>query len=134
MANTTIGGIILHNGTDRVITENNSRKESVLTVLPLYLSDAAETDVFDFGGVTKLINFTGNFRGANTAAVKTFIDSIQALIQGHQDTDAGYPLTLVDDIRGTIKVKIFDFDSTYTEGDPTRCTWTLKLVQSSTNA
>ena len=134
MGNTTIGGITIHNGSNAVITENNSRKESVLTVLPLYLSDSDETDVFDFGGVTRIINFSGNYRGATQAAVKSFIDSMEGLIQGHQDTEAGYPLTLVDDIRGTIKVKIFDFDSTYSEGDPLRCAWTLKVVEASTNS
>ena len=134
MANTTLGAVTLHNGTTTLITENNCRKESILTALPLYLSDSDETDVFDFGGVTKIINLTGLFVGANVAALKTFIDSVEALVQGHQDTDAGYPLTFADDLRGTLKVKIFDFDSTFVEGDATRITWTLKLIQASENA
>ena len=134
MADTTLDSVTLHNGANAVITENNSRKESTLTVLPVYLSDSDETDIFDFGGVTKLINFTGSYTGETIAAVKTFIDSVETLVQGHQDIDAGYPLTLTDDIRGTIKVKIFDFSSTYTEGDPFRVSWTLKLAESSENA
>lgn len=134
MANTTLGEVTLHDGSTTIITENNCRKESVLTVLPLYLSDSDLTDVFDFGGTIKLINLTGVFMGADTAALKTWIDSVEALIQGHQDVDAGYPLTLTDDLRGTIKVKIFDFDTTQTEGDPTKIIWALKLVQSSENA
>lgn len=134
MANTTLGEVTLHDGSTTIITENNCRKESVLTVLPLYLSDSDLTDVFDFGGTIRLINLTGVFMGADTAALKTWIDSVEALIQGHQDVDAGYPLTLTDDLRGTIKVKIFDFDTTQTEGDPTKIIWALKLVQSSENA
>jgi len=134
MANTTLGAVTLHDGANAIIAENNCRKEAVLTVLPLYLSDSDATDVFDFGGTIKIINLTGNYLGANVAALKTFVDSIEALAQGHQDSDAGYPLTFADDLRGTIKVKVLDFDSTFSEGQPTKIAWTIKLVQSSTNA
>ena len=134
MSNTTLGNVTLHDGTNAIISENNCNKEAVLTPLPLYLSDSDATDVFDFGGVTKVINLTGVYMGANLAAVKTWTDSVEALVQGHQDTDAGYPLTFADDLRGTIKVKILGFDTTFTEGETTRIAWTLKLVQSSENA
>lgn len=134
MANTTLGSVTLHDGSNAIINENNCRKESIMTVLPLYLSDSDATDVFDFGGTIKIINLTGRYIGANTAALKTWLESVETLIQGHQDVDAGYPLTFTDDLRGTIKVKVMDFDTTHTEGDPTQVIWTLKLVQSSTNA
>ncbi len=134
MANTTLGGLTLHDGVNSIIIDNNCRKESVLTVLPLYLSDSDLTDVFDFGGTIKLINLTGIYLNTSVALLKTWLESIEALIQGHQDIEAGYPLTLVDDLRGTIKVKVFDFDTTYREGDPNKIEWTLKLVQSSENA
>lgn len=134
MANITLGGVTLHDGSAAVIIENDCRKESVLTILPLYLSDSDLTDVFDFGGTIKLITLTGVYIGANIAALKTWIDSVEALQQGHQDVDAGAPYTFVDDLRGTIKVKVIDFNSTKTEGDSTRISWIIKLVQSSTNA
>ena len=124
----------MHDGSNAIIVENNCRKEGVLTVLPLYLSDSDLTDVFDFGGTIKLINLTGSYLGVDTATLKAWIDSIEALIQGHQDIEAGYPLTFTDDLRGTIKVKVLDIDTTHTEGDPTRINWTIKLVQSSENA
>ena len=135
MANTTLNSTItLHNGTTNIITENDVRKEAVLTVLPLYLNDSDLTDVFDFGGTIKTLNLTGSFKGANVAALKTWLESVEALIQGHQDVDAGAPYTLVDDLRGTINVKILEFNTTWVEGEPTRINWILKLVQSSTNA
>lgn len=134
MANTTIKGIVLHNGSTKIITENDARKESVLAIMPLYLSDSDLTDVFDFGGTIKIINLTGVYTASTVSSLKTYINSIEALIQGHQDIDAGAPYTFVDDLRGTIKVKILDFNSTWIEGDPTRITWILKMVQSSTNA
>lgn len=134
MANTTLSGVTLHDGSSAVIVENSCRKESVLTILPLYLSDSDLTDVFDFGGTIKVITLTGIYIGANIAALKTWIDSVEALQQGHQDVDAGAPYTFADDLRGTIKVKVLDFDSTKMEGDSTRIQWVIKLVQSSTNA
>lgn len=131
---TTIAGIVLHDGTNAVMKDNDCRKESNLAVMPLYLSDSDATDVFDYGGVVKIITMSGSYIAESTALLKTWIESIEALQQGHQDTDSGYPLTLVDDLRGTIKVKILDFSSTAVEAEPTRITWSLKLVQSSTNA
>ncbi|KKK50691.1 hypothetical protein LCGC14_3122500, partial [marine sediment metagenome] len=112
MANTTIKGIVLHNGSTKIITENDARKESVLAIMPLYLSDSDLTDVFDFGGTIKIINLTGVYTASTVSSLKTYINSIEALIQGHQDIDAGAPYTFVDDLRGTIKVKILDFNST----------------------
>ncbi len=134
MANTTIKGIILHNGSNIIINDNSAKKVATLVIMPLYLNDADLTDVLDFGGVVKTITLTGVYQGANTAAIKTWIASIEALIQGHQDIQAGAPYTFIDDLRGTIKVKIIDFDTTWLEGDPTKVTWILKIVQSSTNA
>lgn len=134
MANTTLGGITLHDGSNSIIIENNCRKESVFAIMPLYLSDSDETDVFDFGGTIKIINITGVYINTSIANLKAWINSVEVLIQGHQDTGAGYPLTFVDDLRGTIKVKILDFDSTFPEGTKTKIDWTIKLVQASTNA
>ena len=134
MANTTINSLVLHNGSTIIITENDCRKEGVLTILPLYLSDSEDTDVFDFGGTIKTINLSGTFIGASVAAVKTWVESIEGLIQGHQDVDAGAPWALVDDLRGSLYVKVLDFSSTRMEGSPYTVNWALKLVQSGTNA
>ncbi len=134
MSNTTLGAVTLHDGANAIIIENDCRKESILTILPLYLNDSDLTDVFDFGGTIKLITLTGAYIGADISTLKTWVDSVEALIQGHQDVGAGYPLTFTDDLRGAIKVKILDFGSTLAEGNKTRVDWTLKLVQSSENA
>ncbi len=134
MANTTISGITLHDGANAIIKDNDCSKKSNLAIMPLYLSDSDNTDVFDYGGVIKTITFSGVYLDTSTANLKTWIDSLEALQQGHQDTDSGYPLTLVDDLRGTIKVKVLSFNSTFVEAETTKINWTLKLVQSSTNA
>ena len=101
--------------------------------MPLYLNDSDLTDVFDFGGTIKTITLSGTFSGDNEAQ-KAFIDSLQALIQGSQDTTAGYPLTFVDDLRGTLKVKVLDFESTKIDGQPNQIIWTIKIIESSNNA
>ncbi len=134
MANTTLKDVIIQGDGNSFIRENIVRKEATLSILPLYLQDSDLTDVFDFGGTIKIITLNGVYIGTNEAAVKTFIDSVEVLIQGHQDIQAGYPLTFIDDRRGTLKVKVMDFESIFVAGWPTACTWTLKLVQSSTNA
>ena len=134
MANTTLNAIDLDNGTNARITSNDADKTPNLTTLPLYLNDSDNTDVFDAGGVVKTINLTGSYSDSSVANLKTFIDSLEALVQGHQDTDAGYPIDFVDDLRGTIKVKVLTFNSSWNVGEPTRINWSIKLVQSSTNS
>jgi len=134
MGNTTISSLVLSDGSGSIIIENNCRKESAIVVMPMYLLDSDETDTFDYGGVTKILTITGVTIAESIADLKTWIDSIEALQQGHQDVSAGYPLTFTDDLRGTLKVKVLDFDSTWSQGTPTKVDWTIKLVQSSENA
>ena len=144
MANTTIttplshrlagGTITLNGGTSSFIQSNQSKKESILTPLPLYLTDSEDTEVFDYGGTIKSINITGVYVGTTVANIKQFIDDMEGLIQGHQEPSDGYPLSLVDDYRGTVLVKIMDFDSTNEAAETLIIRWTLKTVQASTNA
>lgn len=134
MGNTTLNGIVLHNGSTAVITENFCIKESNLIPMPLYSNDSDETDVFDFGGVTKNLTLSGNYKAADVNSLKSWIESIEALNQGHQDSEAGAPYTLVDDLRGTIKVKVVSFESKALEANPTIVEWNLELIQSGTNA
>jgi hypothetical protein len=134
MSNTTLGTVTLHDGTNAVIKSNTCKKEAIMVTMPLYLSDSDQTDVLDFGGVTKNITLSGDYVGADLATCKTWIDSLEDLIQGHQDVQAGYPLTFTDDLRGTIKVKVMSFESVLVEAETIRISWTLVLVESSTNA
>ena len=134
MGSTTLGSITLEGNGKSFIAENSCRKEAVLTPLPLYLMDSDQTDIFDFGGVMKTISLNGIYIGANVAECKAFIDSCEAIIQGHQDTQAGYPITFTDDYRGAIKVKIMDFESIREAASGRIIRWNLKILQASTNA
>ena len=60
MANTVVGGVILDGDGKSFISENNARKEAMLTPMPLYLLDSDNTDVLDFGGVIKTFNAAGS--------------------------------------------------------------------------
>ena len=143
MGNTTLGFlgdgeyteyVTLHGDGNATITDNDCSKDSSLAIMPLYLSDADGTDVFDYGGVTKTITLTGVYLNESKANIVGWIADVENLQQGHQDNDSGYPLYFNDDIRGGLWVKVLSFSSTYTEAEPTKLRWNLKLVQSSTNA
>lgn len=134
MGNTTVGTITLQDATNSFIQENTCRKEAVLTPMPFYMLDSDETDVYDFGGCIKTISLNGIYIGSSVANVKTYIDSIETLVNGAQDISSGYPLIFTNDYRGTIKVKIMDVETTTVAGNPIMCTWSLKLIQASENA
>lgn len=134
MANTTVKDVIFDNGTTIRITENTARKESSVVVMPLYSMDSDNTDTFDYGGVVRTFTLQGITVSEDLATLKEWIESAEALQQGHQDTADGYPVNFIDDLRGTVKVKIMSFDSTMFQGDTVSATWTIKLVESSENA
>ena len=143
MANTTLYGgeesitVTLHDGENAIIKENPCKKDSNLAIMPLYLSDSDETDVFDYGGVVKTISLSGVYIATSIANLRTWIESVESFQNGSQDKDSGYPLDFVDDLRAPspgIKVKVMGFSSNFIEGSPTKITWSLKLVQSSTNS
>lgn len=102
--------------------------------MPLYGNDSDATDVFDFGGVAKNLRLTGVYIATSTANLKTWIDSVEALQNGHQDQESGAPYPFVDDLRGTLNVKVKGFSTSYIEASPTKIGWTLNLIQSSTNS
>lgn len=102
--------------------------------MPLYNNDSDATDVFDFGGVTKNIRLTGVYTAANVVALKDWVDSIEALQQGHQDKAAGYPVAFEDDLRGSLKVKVKAFSTSWISAETTKIGWTLNIIQSSTNS
>ena len=133
---TTLINITLDGDGKSFIIDNTVRKEAILIIQPLYLRDSDETDVLDFGGTIKTITLTGIYDDGSRAALKTFIESVEALIQGQQDpkSDPPYPLDFADELRGNIKVKLMDFESSQTAGEVTKGIWTLKLVQSSERA
>lgn len=131
--NAPAGLITLHDGSSAIIKSNSAKKDSSLAIMPLYLSDSDKTDVFDYGGVTKTISLSGVYIAETVAELKTWIDALEIVQQGHQDTGAGYPMILNDDIRGSLYVKVMSFSSDWVEGEPTKITWTIKLVESSTN-
>ena len=107
-------------------------KSATLTISPLVFNDSGNTDVIDFGGAVRTIDVTGIMKDTSTnlATNKT---ALNGLIQGNQDLSAGYPLTYVSDIEGTVKVKISRVRSTHLGGAPRRLAYIISMVESSVN-
>lgn len=130
MGDTTLGTVTLDgtykNGEAR-IKENTDSKSSELVPEPMYGFDSDDTYVFDWGGVTKTITLTGTYIGDSQADCKIFVDDLEGIINGAQDT----PVTFTDDFRGTIRVKVKDSKTTHIAGVPTEVTWTLTLIEAS---
>lgn len=128
----SIAGIELQPaGGKGVVQEESVKKEAMLTVTPAYLLDSDETYVFDFGGAQRTINIVGKYTGSLNE-IKSFINSLQGLVQGHQDFKAGYPKDYVSDLLGTVKVKIMSFEFTWVAGEPSVVYYNLRLIESST--
>ena len=132
LARTSPGTITLPN-----IQSETCRILSTVIVLPLPTQSSANTDVFDFGGVTEEITLTGK-KIDTLANIKTFIDyftGATAFINGDQSTSGNS--TLTSDCRtSTISCKVDSFDYTINFGTGssgnTICEYTVKLVRSST--
>ena len=129
MGNTTLGVITLHDGATAVMNDNNTKKSAELIAQPLYTQDSDETEVMDYGGTIKKITLSGTKIADNIAALKVWIDALEGLINGQQDHGNSYPITLADDLRGTILVKVEEVDTSMKEGEVVNATWTVKLIQ-----
>lgn len=130
------GGALTLDGNGRsFIIENDGGKDSNLTPMPLFTQNSNNTEVFDFGGVIKVVNLQGLYVGTSKSDTRDFMNAIDALQNGQQDIDSGYPLTFTDpDARGTIKVKVMSGKTTKVAGVPLQCRWVLKLVEASDTA
>lgn len=115
----TLGGIAL--GT---VTSETVSKQGNLTPIPLLFLDADKTNVFDYGGVTRVITIEGYFNGT-LAANLTSIQNIEALQAGNQIDTIVYD----SDFRADMNVKIEKIDSTITGGTPRILVYTISMIQ-----
>ncbi len=97
---------------------------SNIVQLPFPGSGSSSADVFDLTGVTRVITVNGVFTGATTAAVKTKVDNIAALIDGDQTATVEF----VTDELGTVNVMVASFDVTW-EVPSNRARYSLKLLE-----
>lgn len=108
-----------------IITNENVTKDANLMPFPLIGLDSDETDVFDFGGTTRMITLTVEKSGT-TSAINTFIQTkLLALINGDQSDT----LTYVSDRLGTVYVKVMNVTFDIVGGTPTKFIYTLKLIE-----
>ena len=126
MASPTLGGNSLGN-----VGSMSWTKDGNITPLPFPGGDAADTEVFDMLGVTRIITVNGDFTGTNTAAVKTQVDIIQALIDGDQSTTLSFASDELGDGvggAGSVTVMIASFDITWNVPGFS-ATYVLKLIE-----
>ena len=116
----SLGGQSLGN-----ITRDYAKKTSGAVVLPSFYEDADKTEVIEMSGPIREFTVEGIYTATSTATLTTFIDAIEGFIDGQQDTTVSY----VSDLRGTINVKVLDFDSDWVEGRPSAVPYTIKLVE-----
>jgi len=101
----TLGGISLTK-----VTSIDPSKKANLLALPMPTGDSDETEIFDMLGVTKSINLSGDITESTIAAVKTIIDSLEALCDGDQENTVSF----VSDQTGTISVKVVSVSTSWT--------------------
>ena len=101
MAAPTLGGVALGN-----VETIRFQLIADIEVITLPGDDSTGTINFDFGGVEREVNIQGTMTGATTAAVKSQVDAIEALIDGDQASSFAF----ISDVLGTIQVKIKSFD------------------------
>jgi len=116
MAIPTIGAITLEK-TETIDIE----KTANIIPLPLPTEDSDQTEVFDLLGVIKFIDVRGTFTGANTAAIKTKVDALEALVDGNQST-----VSFISD--RTVSVMIASIKINWVIPGFTAA-WSVKLIQ-----
>jgi len=102
------------------------KKDANLVILPLPMSDASKTDVFDYMGVTKTIDVEGIYVGNNIGSIAGWIGSMSSLVDGQQTG----PSTYVSTIIGSNVIKIWYFNYDWIQGDPNKVSYSLRMIES----
>ncbi len=128
MAVPTLGGNSLG-----VVNSIAWTKDGNITPLPFPGGDSSSTEVFDMLGVTRIVTVSGQFTGTDTAAVKTQVDVIQALIDGDQSSTLAFASDEIGDGAGgagSITVMVSSFDVVWNVPGY-NVSYTLKLIEGS---
>ncbi len=110
------------------IQSERQTKDSGLFEFPLPTSDADATFILDLFGVTRRITIEG-IKNGTTAELETFIEAIEAIVNGNQSLSAFVSSLIVSP--SSINVLIRTFTWSYSIGPTRRLTYTLELVQGS---
>lgn len=125
------------------IKSENVKFVSNMVATPLYGTASSGAFVFDFGGAIRRITIEGEIIAAKTGAGNTLSKmarELDALVNGAQDPNAGYPLRYKSDTilnasdgQVEIRVKVEDTNWTIKEGRPRILEYTITLIESSTD-
>ena len=126
MANTTLSAVIL-SGTSgslsMIVTREDYKKTSDLFIMTMPASDDDSTISYDFEGVRGVLKVDGEVMSTSASALKTWCESLEALINGEQTT-----IEYVSDTRGTKNVKIEDVNTTWTKITDQSITFNVSLI------
>lgn len=117
-----------------LVQDESVGKTADLAPMPLYGSDSAATDVFDFGGTVRIITLMIEKTSTSAANMASFLTALLGLIQGDQSPDYSYPFTYTSTLLGAIKVKVASIDVSVTiprDVAQLTCTYTIKFIESS---
>lgn len=110
------------------IQSERQTKDSGLFEMPLPASDSDSAFLLDLFGVTRRISIEGTKTGS-TATLETFIESIEAILNGNQAFSAFVSSLIASP--SSINVLIRNFTWNYRIGSTKILTYTIELIQGS---
>lgn len=119
MASPVLGSVNLL-GVKRIDSDKNAN----IIPLPLPTKDSDESQVFDLLGVVKLISIDGEYSAGTIALTKAYADSIEALVNGDQNT-----IDFVSDQMGTISCMVNQVRIGWSFDVISKVTFSIKLIQ-----
>ena len=103
-------------------------KDTGLTEIPIPASDSDNAFLIDLFGVIRRITISGFFTGT-TAAVETFIETIEAITNGSQSASTFASSLIASPTTINVFVRIFTWE--YVPGPIGKINYTLELTQGS---
>ena len=117
------------------VGEENFTKSSELDIMPMPLSDSADTQAWDFEGATRNIRVTGRYVATTKAdLMNNFILLIEAIVDGDQASTVIYHSDLYDEgtgETGNFNIKISSFNWRYLTTSPLIVEYDISMVESS---
>lgn len=115
------------------ITKESHKVTSSLDVFNFPASGTKDAEAFDFGDTRRTINLQGSYSTTSVALLMTWIQSMNDLQNGSQDTVTFHSdlwQTSTSHTNGNFLVKVEDFSFDYEGGSPLVIKYTLSLVES----
>lgn len=111
-----------------IVASEGGGKQASLSAFEFFGEDSDQTEVDDFGGAVRTLTLR-TAKAGSLSDLKTFIDSVEGLINGEQTPENNYPYQLVSDLTGTTKVKFLDVNWELNNSRPRIIDVTIRMYQ-----